>query len=85
MPTRIDVTEFTREQIITVMAIGDRLVCKPVCRWGAPTITRVITGFHRGYYKVRSIDGGRPMITYNGRNFVVKWHEIKAVIKKEQG
>ena len=48
--------------------IGDKITFRPLTRWGAPLLTRLVNGFD---------SLGRPTVRYNGwSDFIVKWDEI---------
>ncbi|MHA1286703.1 MAG: hypothetical protein ACTSPB_04785 [Candidatus Thorarchaeota archaeon] len=84
MPTRIELDGRSPYEIKANIAIGDRLVFRSGV-WGVHPriITRKITGFLKMNLPLTS--DGKPEVTHNGKGYVVHWHEIKAIIKKEQG
>ncbi len=50
--------------------LGDRITFKAVCRWPTRTVTRKVTGFHKGW----------PTVHYGGwQNFVVRPSEVSKV------
>lgn len=57
------------------LEIGERITFKAVTRAGAPTLTRVVNGFHFT---------GEPTVRAHGHgDFVVHWKEISAVHPRE--
>lgn len=53
------------------LLVGDRITFKAATRAGAPTLTRVVNGFHCT---------GEPTVRAHGySDFVVHWKEISAI------